>query len=96
MSTDTHTSASAWSPGSEALIEQITTGLEGLPDPIVRMVLDFTRYLRARYRLPLHPVGSREALLACWGKWQTGTEERAALDAYIQTAREMPDERLFA
>ncbi len=96
MSTDTHTSASAWPVGSDALIEQITTGLEGLPEPIVRMVLDFTEYLRARYRLPPHPVGSPEAMLACWGKWQFEAEERAALDAYIQTVREMPDDRLSA
>ncbi len=96
MSTNTHTSASAWPPGSDGLIEQITTELEGLPEPIVRMVLDFTAYLRARHRLPLHPVGSPEAMLACWGKWQTEPEERAALDAYIQTMREMPDDRLPA
>ena len=54
MSTDTHTSASAW------------------------------------------PVGSPEATLACWGKWQFEAEERAALDAYTQTVREMPDDRLSA
>lgn len=96
MSTDAHTSTSAWPVGSDTLIEQITTGLEGLPEPIVRMVLDFTEYLRARYRLPLHPAGSPEAMLACWGKWQTEPEERAALDAYIQTVREMPDDGLSA
>jgi len=96
MSIDTYPSASARPVGSDALIEQITTGLEGLPEPIVRMVLDFTKYLRASYRLPPHPVGSPAAMLACWGKWQFEAEERAALDAYIQTMREMPDDRLSA
>lgn len=80
---------------SELLIGQTISNLRILPPEAVRQVADYVEFLQTKYR-SVSPIGSSESLLACWGKWQFTPDERAELDAYIQTTREMDDDRLSA
>ena len=73
---------------SELLIGQTISKLHVLPPGLVCQVADYVEFLQTKYR-PVSPVGSPESLLVCWGKWQFTSEERAELDAYIQTSREL-------
>ncbi len=72
---------------SELLIGQTVSKLRILPPEAVRQVADYVEFLQTKYR-SVSPVGSPESLLACWGKWQFTPDERAALDACIQSTRE--------
>jgi len=80
----------------QTLLKRVISQLHLLPRDALQEVLGFIGDLQIKYRAADPPPGAPQALLSCWGKWQFDPEERLELDAYIQTTRELTDDRFSA
>ncbi|MDX1524036.1 MAG: DUF2281 domain-containing protein [Anaerolineae bacterium] len=66
----------------QSLIKQITDEAQSLPENLVREVLDFIGYLRAKYEQNGEET-RQKALLATFGSWQDDREsEEIVQDIY--------------
>jgi hypothetical protein len=66
----------------QTLVKQITDEAQTLPENLIRQVLDFIGYLRAKYE---HngEAARQEALLATFGSWEDDREpEQIVQDIY--------------
>ena len=69
-------------PTRQMLIKQITDEAEVLPENLVREVLDFIGYLRAKYEQNGEET-RQETLLATFGSWEDDREtEEIVQDIY--------------
>lgn len=68
----------------QTLIEQIVDEVEVLPENLMREVLDFIGYLRAKYSQP-GPEEQNETLLSTFGSWQDDRDpEEIVQDIYTE------------